>query len=105
MDHSSWNSVVPTPPHPEYTAAHAVISSASAMVLGSIFGTNYPFTDHTYEITLGARSFNSFKDYAKEAGLSRLLGGLHYRASIEKGLAQGEMVGKAVNNLNLRNIQ
>ena len=39
--------VIPTPPHPEYPAAHAVISAASAAVLENIFGEHYSFTDHT----------------------------------------------------------
>ena len=53
----TWNTVIPTPPHPEYSAAHAVVSAASATVLGNIFGTNYQFTDHTYDALYGATNF------------------------------------------------
>lgn len=38
MGHTGWNSVIVTPSFPEYTAAHAVVSAASATVLESIFG-------------------------------------------------------------------
>ena len=98
---SNWNSVIPTPPHPEYTAAHAVISAASAAVLENIFGKNYAFTDHTYDAGYGTRSFNSFDDYAKEAGHSRLLAGIHYSPSIAKGLEQGRQIGNMVNRIHL----
>jgi len=103
MGYPTWNSVIPTPPHPEYTAAHAVISAASATVLEKIFGTHYSFTDHTYDATYGARTFNSFDDYAKEAGRARLLAGIHYSPSIATGLAQGRQVGNKVTQLHCNN--
>lgn len=99
MGHPDWNSVITTPSFPEYTAAHAVVSAASATVMESIFGKNYSFTDHTYDATYGARSFASFNDYAKEAGHSRVLGGLHYAPSVEAGLIQGRKVGERMNEL------
>ncbi|MBI1783135.1 MAG: vanadium-dependent haloperoxidase [Sphingobacteriales bacterium] len=101
MGYSTWNSVIPTPPHPEYTAAHAVVSAASATVLEKIFGNYYSFTDHTYDATYGARSFNSFDDYAKEAGRARVLAGIHYSPSVAAGLTQGRKVGYKVVQLNL----
>ncbi|HMH24681.1 MAG TPA: vanadium-dependent haloperoxidase [Puia sp.] len=99
LGHSTWNTVIPTPPHPEYSAAHAVVSAASAAVLEDFFGTNYHFSDHSYESSLGVRFFASFDAYAQEAGRSRLLGGIHYAPSIALGLVQGRKVGKMVNAL------
>ena len=96
MGHTNWNSVLPTPPHPEYTAAHAVISAASAVVLEKFFGKNYAFTDHSYDASYGARTYSSFDEYAKEAGRSRLLAGIHYAPSIAVGLTQGRQVGNKV---------
>ncbi len=103
MQHAAWNSVIPTPSHPEYSAAHAVVSAASATVLESIFGKNYKFTDHSYDGSYGTRSFNSFKDYAIEAGHSRLLAGIHYGPSIAIGLIQGKQIGDMVNRLKVKN--
>ena len=103
MKHPNWKTVIPTPPHPEYTAAHAVISAASATVLEKIFGTHYSFTDHTYDASYGARSFSSFEEYAKEACRSRILAGIHYTPSIAIGLIQGKLVGTKVNQLRLNN--
>ncbi len=101
MGHPTWNSVIPTPPHPEYVAAHAGISAASATVLEKIFGTNYSFTDHSYDATYGARTFSSFDAYAKEAGRSRLLAGIHYSPSISTGLTQGRQIGTKVLQLRI----
>jgi hypothetical protein len=100
---TDWNSVIPTPSHPEYSAAHAVVSSASATVLERIFGKNYKFIDHTYDGGYGTRSFNSFEEYAKEAGRSRLLAGIHYSPSIAVGLIQGKKIGDMVNELHVKN--
>ena len=94
-----WNTVIPTPPHPEYPAAHGAVSGASADVLEGIFGKHFAFSDYTYEKLYGVRSWNSFEDYAQEAGLSRVLGGIHYRKSVNIGLEQGRKVGDAVNQL------
>jgi len=96
LGHPSWNSVIPTPSHPEYVAAHAAISAASAVVLEKFFGVNYSFTDHTYDATYGARTYTSFDAYAKEAGRSRLLAGIHYSPSISTGLTQGRQIGNKV---------
>jgi hypothetical protein len=101
MGKPNWNSVLPTPPHPEYSAAHAVISAASATVLAGIFGDNYAFTDHSYDNSYGPRSYNSFDAYAAEAGRSRLLAGIHYGPSIGAGLIQGKKVGKLVMGIKL----
>jgi hypothetical protein len=102
MGKATWNAVLPTPPHPEYSAAHAVISAASAVVLAGIFGSNYAFTDHTYDNTYGPRSYKNFDEYAAEAGRARLLAGIHYGPSISTGLLQGQKVGKLVMDIKLR---
>jgi hypothetical protein len=100
MDQSNWKPLIGTPPHPEYPAAHATLSSAAAYAMESVFGKNYAFTDHTYEdINMNPRSFNSFDEAGMEAGISRLYGGIHYRPSIEAGNHQGKLVGEKVRAL------
>jgi PAP2 superfamily len=99
MEVSNWNSVIPTPPHPEYASNHAVISSAAAEVLIARFGHNYTFTDGTYAVEYGVRTYAGFKKYAEEAAMSRVLGGIHYRFTALSGMEQGEKVGKRVNQL------
>ena len=43
------------------------------------------------------RSFSSFKAAAQEAAISRMYGGIHYRAAVENGINQGVQVGNLVN--------
>ena len=93
----SWQPLLQTPPFPEYTSGHSVISTAAATVLTSVFGDNFAFTDST-EMTYGLpiRSFTSFNQAAAEAAASRLYGGIHYRMAIEAGITQGRGVGDLV---------
>jgi hypothetical protein len=93
----NWTPLLQTPPFPEYTSGHSVISSAAAVVLTSIYGDNFAFDD-TVEIPYGLpmRSFNSFIEASEEAAISRMYGGIHYRPAIENGIVQGRKVGAVV---------
>ena len=93
----NWRPLLQTPPFPEYTSGHSVISNASAVVLTSIFGDNFAFTDDTEEpFGMEARKFKSFYEAAAEAAISRMYGGIHYRPAIENGSKQGRQVGEWV---------
>jgi hypothetical protein len=71
-----------------------VASGAAATVLTAFFGENFAFDDDTGNPDgLPARSFSSFWEAADQAGISRLYGGIHYRAAIERGLDQGRCIG------------
>jgi hypothetical protein len=95
-----WETLISTPPFPEYTSGHSVSSAAAALVLTSILGDNVAFEDHTGDRDgLPGRKFTSFWDAAEQAGISRLYGGIHYRAAIEVGLAQGRCIGAYAVNL------
>jgi hypothetical protein len=92
-----WQPLLQTPPFPEYTSGHSVISTAAAVVLTEQFGPAFAFTDST-ETRYGipVRSFSSFEQAAAEARISRLYGGIHYRRAIEEGGVQGQRVGEHV---------
>ncbi|MBC7841738.1 MAG: vanadium-dependent haloperoxidase [Gemmatimonadaceae bacterium] len=93
----AWQPLLQTPPFPEYTSGHSGISTASAVVLTKLFGDNFSFADSTeVEYGLPVRSFPSFEAAAKEAAISRLYGGIHYRRAIEQGQLQGRKVGEHV---------
>ena len=88
-----WEPLLITPPFPEYPSGHSTLSGASSAVLSAIFGAGFAFDDATHEDDgLPVRSYPDFKSAAQEAALSRLYGGIHFRAAIERGLAQGECV-------------
>lgn len=93
----AWEPLLQTPPFPEYTSGHSVISTAAATVLTEQFGDRFAFTDSTeLEYGLPVRSFGSFEQAAAEAAISRLYGGIHYRRAIEQGVTQGRKVGELV---------
>lgn len=98
-----WVPFLQTPPFPEYTSGHSVISRAAAVALTSIYGDTLAFDDDT-EVQYGIpiRSFRSFMHASEEAAVSRLYGGIHYRPAIDEGIKQGQKVGNfIVNNLTL----
>lgn len=93
----NWKPLLQTPPFPEYTSGHSVLSTVAATVLTSIFGDNFTFEDNTeLQFGLPNRSFKSFIEAAKEAAMSRFYGGIHYRAAIENGMVEGKNVGDFV---------
>jgi hypothetical protein len=96
-----WKPLLQTPPFPEYTSGHSVISRAAAVSLTSLYGDNFHFSDTTeLEYGLPVRKFKSFIHASEEAAISRLYGGIHYRMAIDEGVNQGQKVGEfIVNNL------
>jgi hypothetical protein len=99
----SWKPVLQTPPFPEYTSGHSVVSGAASVALTDIFGPDFAFDDDT-EIKYGLpiRSFTSFRAAADEAAISRMYGGIHYRKAVEVGVKQGRDLGNfVVNNLEM----
>ena len=101
----NWQPVLQTPPFPEYTSGHSVVSGAAATALTDIFGDNFAFDDDT-ELPYGlpVRSFNSFNEAADEAAISRMYGGIHYRKAVAVGVKQGRDLGKYVlENLTMAN--
>ena len=98
-----WESLLNTPPFPEYPSGHSTQSAAAATVMTDMFGDNFAFEDTTGQKDgLKPRSFTSFNAAAEEAGISRLYGGIHYRAAIENGLEQGRCIAKFVAALRTR---
>lgn len=95
-----WRPLLQTPPFPEYTSGHSVISTASAEMLTHLFGDDFEFTDTSEEyFGLKPRSFDSFRAACNEAAISRLYGGIHYRDACEDGQDQGRAVGKYIVSL------
>jgi len=65
------------PNFPSYSSGHSTFSGAATVVLSYLFPA-------------GASSFEAMRD---EAGISRLYGGIHYRADILNGKEHGTRVG------------
>jgi hypothetical protein len=95
-----WRSYLATPQFPEYPSGHSVVSAAAADILTSLFGV-VAFTDRSHENDSRVlRSFLSFEHAADEAAISRLYGGIHYRAAIENGKRMGRCIAEqALDNI------
>jgi hypothetical protein len=98
-----WESLINTPPFPEYPSGHSTQSGAAAVVLTNMFGENFAFEDATHARDgIKPRAYPSFWAAAEEAGISRLYGGIHFRAAIDRGLEQGRCIGAFVDSLRTR---
>ncbi len=99
-----WEPLVETPPFPEYTSAHAVVSTVASEILIKLLGENYTLMDSTHvRIGLPVREIKNFREAAFEAGMSRLYGGIHYKFSIDAGFRQGQcVVSQILKSIRLR---
>ena len=95
----AFRPVIETPPFPEHPSGHSTISAAAAGVLTAEFGENFSFTDSTeVEFGMAPRTFPNFIEAAKEAGVSRMYGGIHYRRGNESGTKLGLEIGTHIAN-------
>jgi hypothetical protein len=74
----SWLSYVVTPPFPSYISGHSTTSGAASTVLGAFF----------------TRRAGELDAMGREAAISRLYGGIHFRSDNEVGLQLGRRVGR-----------
>jgi hypothetical protein len=96
IDHN-WLPLLQTPPFPEYTSGHSLISAASATVLTALYGDNFAFLDTSDLKYIGMqREFKSFLEAANETSISRFYGGIHYRFTVDISLEQGKKVGNYI---------
>lgn len=87
------------PPIPEYPSATAVTSAAAAEVLRAHLGEDARFEVTSVTSPGVTRRFTSFEQAAREAGWSRVYGGIHFIHAVEDGLAQGRGIGREVSRM------
>lgn len=75
--------VIATPNHPSYPAAHSAIASAAAAVLSTYFPEKKTEWDRL----------------VKEAGLSRIQAGIHFPIDVQSGNELGDKVGRSLINI------
>jgi membrane-associated phospholipid phosphatase len=91
---SDWESLIVTPPFPEYISGHSTFSGAAATVLSLFYGTpRIRFTTGSDALPGVVRKFSGFFEAAYEAAVSRMYGGIHFRSANEDGLKTGFAVG------------
>ena len=97
MVSDNWKPYIQTPPFPSYTSGHATNSAAAAEVMTEFFGDKLSFTDTSLlEFGIKNRAITSFRNAAREAAMSRLYGGIHYRFDNEEGVRCGTKLGEFI---------
>jgi hypothetical protein len=84
------------PPIPDYPSAAAMTSAAAAEVLTTHLGASVHFSVTSVTLPGATRRFKSFSQAAREAGMSRVFGGIHFVHAVEDGWAAGKLVGRDV---------
>ena len=74
----SWDPYLITPPFPAYPGGHSTFSGAAGRVLGHFFPESGQLLD----------------EWAEEAAMSRLYGGIHFRSDNDAGLILGRYVAQ-----------
>jgi hypothetical protein len=111
MPGAQWSPYQPasfvTPPFAEFTSGHSTFSSAGAGILSLFIGSDrFANSDSiaagalTSEPGLPAQTVTlnwpTFSAAAREAGRSRMLGGIHFRMGNEYGLSMGQRIAPKV---------
>jgi hypothetical protein len=100
MGHPTWQTQIPTPNHPEFPSGHATTNSSVMPMFTNVFGDNFEMTLHTYDyLQLPPRSYHSFYEMGREMADSRIYGGLHYQATCDKSIVQGNRVAQNILNI------
>jgi hypothetical protein len=96
---ATWSSFIVTPPFPDFLSAHSSHAGAFAEIMEGLLGTNYHFTDHTYDFQGQApRSYTSFEAMVQDIGDARFYGGIHSRYSCTEGAKLGRKVAWNIDN-------
>jgi hypothetical protein len=95
---STWNTLIPTPPFPEYPAGHAETSGAASGALIALFGDAVNVTATSNKPGTHPLQYTSLNAAAVDAGNARVYGGMHFRAACDDGRASGQLLGRFVVN-------
>jgi hypothetical protein len=93
----TWISLVVTPNHPEYPAAHGCFSGASTETLSYFFGTDavtFSMDSTVAGLTNTVRTYARLSDALAEVLDARVYGGMHYRHSTHIGANVGKQVSR-----------
>jgi PAP2 superfamily len=96
----NWESLLPTPPFPDYISGHSTFGGAFGAVMTDFFGDNYQFTAVSQELIGTTRTFSSFNQAGFEDAISRLYGGVHIREAVLDAVGTGQAIANyVVNNI------
>lgn len=99
----SWTPLLTTPNFPTYTSGHSTFSGAGSTALAGFFGTDSLNFKLESEVPgASTRYFDSLAQAAREAGFSRIFGGIHFNFDNLEGLAAGRGIGNLVTQTQLQ---
>jgi len=93
----SWLPLAPTPPHPEFPAAHGCATGAIAKTLENFFGTRHVKFTVNSAATHTTHTYNTVGQLEAEAYWARIYAGFHYRHSLNEGFKLGHRVAEQLN--------
>lgn len=93
----SWLPLAPTPPHPEFPAAHGCATGAIAKTLENFFGTLHVKFTVNSTATHTTHTYNTVGQLEAEAYWARIYAGFHYRHSLNEGFKLGHRVAEQLN--------
>lgn len=99
-----FNTVLSTPPFPEFPSGHSFQSGAASKIFIYFFGDAFAFSDSTnlerHDLAEKMRKFKSFSAMAEEISISRFYGGIHFRNTLSVSLQYGRKIGdNCINSL------
>jgi hypothetical protein len=90
----AWLSYQVTPAYPDFTCGLTNASGASFEAMRRFFETDD--VGYTFTASGITRSYSSLSQAGNESVDARVFGGMHFRTGCERGLKQGEQVGRFV---------
>ncbi len=96
-----WRSYIPTPEFPAYTSGHSTFGAAATALTALIYGSDEVAFSHASpdqvlwpQIAGKTRSWTRLSEAAEENGMSRLYGGVHWRADHDAAMAAGRAIAR-----------
>lgn len=92
---AGWQPLIDVPGHPEYPSAHTILAGALGTVLKAEFAAGAMPELSTSSPTANGvtRRWSSVESFMQEVANARVWEGIHFRTSVEVGLAMGRQVG------------
>lgn len=104
---TDFNTLIPTPPFPEFPSGHSFQAGAAEEVFKYFFTDSIPFTDKTNvlrtDIIGKERNFKNFSNMSEEMSLSRFYAGIHFLNTLKISLEYGRKIGiNTISSLSFR---
>ncbi len=94
----SFNTIITTPPFPEFPSGHSFQSSAAGEVFKHFFSDTLSITDSTNiyrkDINGKPRTFKNVSSMVNEISISRFYGGIHFMNTLNLSVNYGSYLGK-----------